>query len=155
MDLVDRDRRVALLAPPALADPRPVLPQMARRRRDDRGGARRVLGLLGIRIGLQRQQSAIGADQLVFVEMPRAQPGHENLPQTAGVTPPHRHAPAVPVVEVADEADPSRVRRPDRERDALDALMHDRVRAELLIAGEMVALDEQMQVEFAEHRPKR
>ena len=154
MDLVDRDRRVALLPPPALADPRPVLPHMARRRRDDRGGARRVLGLLGIGIGLQRQQAAIRADQLVFVEMARAQAGHENLPETAGVPPPHRHAPAVPVVEIADDADPPRVRRPDRERHPLDALMHDRVRAELLIAREMVALDQQMQVEFAEHRPE-
>ena len=92
------------------------------------------------------------AEQLVFVEMARAQPGHENLPEPAGMAPPHRHAPAVPAVEIADQADPPRVRRPDRERDALDALMHDRVRAELLIAGEVVALDQQMQVEFAEHR---
>src|SRR3954452_22473944 len=86
--------------------------------------------------------------------MAGAQAGHENLPETAGVPPPHRHAPAVPAVEVADETDPLRVRRPDRERYALDALMHDRVRAELLIAREMVALDQQMQVEFAEHRPE-
>ena len=113
-----------------------------------------MLGLLGIGIGLQRQQAAIGADQLVFVKMARTQAGHENLPETAGVPPPHRHAPAVPAVEVADDADPLRVRRPDRERHPLDALMHDRVRAELLIAREMVALDQQMQVEFAEHRPE-
>ena len=68
--------------------------------------------------------------------------------------PPHRHAPAVPVVEIADHADPARVRRPDREGDPLDAFMHDRMRAELAIAGEVVALDQQMDVEFAEHRRK-
>ena len=40
-------------------------------------------------------------------------------------------------------------------RDALDPFMGDPVRAELLIAGEMVALGQQMQVEVAEHRRKR
>ena len=41
-------------------------------------------------------------------------------------------APAVPVVEVADDADAAGVRRPDREVDAVDALVVDRVRAELV-----------------------
>src|SRR5712675_1711471 len=94
------------------------------------------------------------AQQLVFVKMAGAQPGHEDLPEPAGMTLAHRHAAAVPGVEIADQADPPRIWRPDREGDALDAVMHDRVRAELLVAGEMVAFDEQMDIELAEHRRK-
>src|SRR5260370_22948869 len=64
----------------------------------------------------------------------------------------HRHAAAVPGVEIADQADPLRVGRPDRKGNALDAIVHDDMRAELLVAGEMVAFDEQVDIEIAEHR---
>src|SRR5437763_14299292 len=86
--------------------------------------------------------------------MSGTQPGHEDFPEPAGMPLAHRHAASVPGVEIADQADPAGVRRPDRERDALDAVMHDGMRAELLIAGEMVAFDQQMDIEFAEHRRK-
>src|SRR5437764_14911116 len=86
--------------------------------------------------------------------MPWAQPRHEKLPEPAGMALAHRHAAAVPGIEIADEADPLRVRRPDRERDPFDAVMQHRVRPKLLIAREMVALDEQVDVEFSEHRRK-
>src|SRR5690348_15123589 len=105
-----------------------------------------------MRIGLQRQQVAVGAEQLVFVKMPGAQSGDEELPEPAGMQPPHRHAAAVPAVEIADDADPPRIRCPYGKGDALDAVMHDRMRPELLVAGEVVALDEEMDVEFAQHR---
>ena len=111
-----------------------------------------MLGLLRVRVGLQRQQLAVGPDDLVFVEVARAQPRHEQFPEAAGMQPAHRHAPAVPVVEIPDQADPLRVRRPHREPNSLDALMHRRVRAELLKTGVVVALDQQMDVELAEHR---
>src|SRR5260221_6772135 len=66
----------------------------------------------------------------------------------------HRHPPAVPGVEIADDADPAGVGRPYRKGDALDPVMHDRMGAELLIAGEVVAFSEEMQVELAQHRRK-
>src|SRR5512135_629868 len=66
--------------------------------------------------------------------------------------PPHRHAPPVPPVEVADDADPTRVGRPHGKRHALDPVVDDRVRTELAIAGEMVAFDQEMDVELPEHR---
>ena len=102
-------------------------------------------------VGLQRQQIAIGAEQLVFIEFPRLEARHEDLPEPAGKSVAHRHAPAVPLVEIADHADPAGVGRPYRKGDALDPVVHDRMGAELLVAGEMVTLDKEMQVEFAEH----
>src|SRR3954469_10882775 len=120
---------------------------MARRRRDYRGGAGRVLGLLGMRVRLQGQQFAVWAEQLVFVELAGAQSGHENLPEAAAEDLAHRHAPAVPAVELADHADPPSIGSPDREGDALHPFVPDCMCAELLIAGEVIALDQQMNVE--------
>ena len=119
MHLVDRDRRLAVVAPPALGHPgrRP-----ATHARDGAATTEAVRGggsvRFGMRVGLQRQQRAVGAEQLVFVERAGAEPGHEDLPEPAGVALPHRHAPAVPAVEIADHADPARVRRPHRKGDA-------------------------------------
>ncbi len=86
--------------------------------------------------------------------MPRSQSGYEQFPEPARTTPAHRHPPAVPGVEIADDADRAGIGRPHRKGDALDPVMHDRVRAELLVAGEVIALGEQVQVEFAKHRRK-
>ena len=154
MNLVDRDRRFAVVLPPALRHPHPVMPDMARRVGDDRRGARRLLGALGVGIGLQRQQLAVRPVHLVFVEMPRPQPRHEEFPEPAGTAQPHRHPPAVPGIEIADDADRAGIGRPHRKGDALDALMRDRMRAELLVAREMIAFGEQMKVELAQHRRK-
>src|SRR5579863_5981194 len=154
MNLVDRDRRLAVVAPAALGDPGIVLPDMARWRRDDRGGARGRLGPLSLGVGLQRQQRTVRANELVFIELAGHKAGHEDLPEPALLALAHRHAPAVPTVEIADDADPAGVGRPYRKGNARDPVMHDSMSAELLVAGEMVALDQEMQVEFAEHRGK-
>src|SRR6266404_9748551 len=123
MHFVNRDRRLAVIAPPALCHPSAVMPDMARRVGDHRSGAGRSLGLLGLRIGLERQKLAIGSENLVFVEMTGPQPRHEEFPKTARLSAPHRHPPAIPGVEVADYTDPARIRRPQREGHPLDPLM--------------------------------
>ncbi len=61
----------------------------------------------------------------------------------------------VPAVEIADEADAPRVRRPDREMHALHAVHRHHVRAEFFPQPQVIALVEQMQVQFAEHGPER
>ena len=65
---------------------------------------------------------------------------------------PHRVAPAVPVVEVADHRDARGVRRPDGEMHARDAGMLDRMRAQPLPQPAMRALADQIVVELAQHR---
>src|SRR6266404_8147076 len=92
------------------------------------------------------------SDNLVFVELAGTQAGQEELPEPADI--PHRHPPAVPRIEIADHADPTGVRRPHRKGDALDTLVDNRVRPELAIARQMVALGEQVGVEFTENRGK-
>jgi len=92
------------------------------------------------------------AENLVFVDLAGRELGQEDLPDAAGGMDAHRMAPPVPAVEVADDADALGARRPDREGDAADAFVLDRVCAELLVAPQMVAFGEEVDVEFAEHR---
>ncbi len=154
MDLVDRDRRVALVAPPARIDPCPVAPVVVRRPRNARRGARRALGARGIGIGLERPEHAIGADDLVFVETAGVEAGDEELPHPGGVTQPHRTAPPVPVVEIADDADAARIGRPDGEGDAGDTFMLAAMRAQHVVTLQMRTLGEEVNVEIAQHRRK-
>ena len=61
----------------------------------------------------------------------------------------------VPGVEVADDADRARRRRPHRERGAGDAVELAHVRAEPLVELLVAALADQVQVELAERRQER
>ncbi len=63
--------------------------------------------------------------------------------------------PPVPAVEVADDRDRARVRRPDRERGAGDAVELADVRAEPLVELLVAALAREVQVELAERRQER
>src|SRR5947207_7233796 len=104
------------------------------------------LGALSLRVRLERQELTVGAKDLVFIEVTGAQARHEQFPEPADIS--HRHPPAVPSVEVANDADPARVRRPYREGDALDTFVHYRVRSKLSVARQVVALSQQMNVDL-------
>ena len=119
----------------------------------DRRGRGPLLGCERHRIGLERQQLAVAADDLVFVFVAGARAGHENFP-IAVAAHPHGVAPAVPEIEVADHADAPRVRREHHEGDAVDAVMPHRMRAELVVKLEMGAFAEQMKVEVGQDRRK-
>ena len=68
---------------------------------------------------------------------------------------PHRVAAAVPVVEVADDADPQRVRRPDGEVDAAKAFVRRGGGPEPLEVPVVRPLAEQVEVEVGQHRAER
>ena len=56
----------------------------------------------------------------------------------------------VPAIEVPDNADAIRGRRPDGERDAALAFVRDRVRSELVVDTQMLAFAEEMEIEITE-----
>ena len=97
-----------------------IRPAEILRRCDDRGRGRRGLGEPRDGIGLQRQPFAMRSEDRVFIAVPRADPRNEEFPDTGSVAKPHRMAALVPGVEVADDRDAPRVRRPDGEANALD-----------------------------------
>ena len=119
----------------------------------DRGGVRPQFRGERHRIGLQRQQVAVAADDLELVVVAGARPGHEDFPEAVAAHP-HGVAAAVPEIEVADHADALRSRREDREGDALDAVEHHRMGAELVVEAQMRAFAEQVQIEIGQDRRK-
>ena len=88
-----------------------------RDRNDDRRRLRRHLGRLRDRVGVQADR-AVGAAQLELVAGALAHAWQEELPDARAAERPHRVQAAVPEVEVADDADRARGRRPDGERGA-------------------------------------
>src|SRR5262249_28094430 len=66
----------------------------------------------------------------------------------------HRMSPAVPVVEVADDADAPRIGRPGGKADAGNAEQLRRLRPKSFVESLMASFAEQMHIEIAENRWK-
>ncbi len=160
VDLVDRDRVAQRLVLLALAQPLGVLlaPDVMRLEHH-RGGLRRDLGGLGVRIGLEQDLVILGED-LVLVAGAGAHPGQEQLPDAGRAERAHGVQAAVPGVEVADHADRAGSRRPHGERGAGDRWMGwvggyldlAHVRAELVVELLVPTLADQVLVELADRR---
>ena len=150
MHFVDRDRRIAArCSPPAPA------PDACDRLSvdDDRRRLGTQLGGKRDRIGFQRQQFAVAPENLELVSVSGRDRRHEDFPEAVAA---HAHgvAAAVPKIEIADDADALRIGRKHSERDARDAIEHERMRAELVIELEMRALAQQIQIEIGQDRRK-
>ncbi len=83
---------------------------------------------------------------LEFVERPLVKSGNEKLPDARRAAVSHRTQAAVPKIEIPDDADSFRVRRPNRKLNALDARNYAHVRAELFIVQVICAFAQQVEV---------
>ncbi len=117
----------------------------------DGAGRRRNLGTLGHRIGLENP-AAVAREDLVLVDRAGSEPGHEQLPDTAGAEAAQRVPLAVPRVEVADHANRARIRSPHGERHTADAVVMTHVRAECLPELLVPTLRDQVAVDVAQGR---
>ena len=97
----------------------------------------------------------MGILDFVFVERAITNSRYENFPDTGGTQVPHRLEPSVPAVEIADDTDALRVRRPNSEARARNPIDRPKVRAELVVNAPLVPLPEQIQIRFAERRQER
>lgn len=148
MQLVHGERRLVHGQFGAAGHPLLVAPHVVRLG-DDRRGRGRDLGAAGHRVGAQRVRS-VGPGDVELVERALADTGQEQLPHTGRAERTHRIDRAVPVVEVPGDPHPLRVRRPDGEAGARDALVDHRVGAERAPQLLVPALADEMQVEIAE-----
>ena len=147
------DRRHAPRIRPAPGrHPFGVGPGEARGVADDRGGRGPQLRAEADRIRLERQQRSVGADDFVLVDRPVGEPRNEDLPDAGTDAPAHRMAPAVPRVEIADDRNASRVRRPHCEVHAGVTLMLDRMRAQPIVELRMRPFADKPVVDRAQHR---
>ncbi len=116
MALVNRDRLLARLRCGTLLDPSLIAPFRFFRQAVQHGGrCGRMFRPERDGVGFERQGASGMVTHLVFVSLARRQFGNEKLPDAGLVAQTHRMAPAVPDIEVTDEADIVRVRRPDDE----------------------------------------
>jgi hypothetical protein len=149
MHFVDVDRCAQRIPGAAMREPFRVVPVMAAELGDDRGIVRPQLHLERIRVRLELRVP-VRVLELEFVERARADLRHERLPHARAAARLQRVPMSVPVVEIADYADASRVRRPHREARARHAVARGSVRAELAMDVMVIALAEQVKIEIGE-----
>ena len=89
---------------------------------------------------------------LKFVNVAIFESWEEQLPDPRAAAHAHRVPAPVPLVEIADHADPPRVGRPDGETDAADPFDGRYVRAQLLVGAMVCAFSEQMEVVIRKDR---
>ena len=122
---------------------------------DDRCGRRPQLGFEAERIGLQRQQRAVGTRKLEFVDGSGLEVRDEDLPEPAVEALAHLAAAAVPSIEIADDGGARGVRRPEREQHALGAFVLGKLRSKAAVELAMGAFTQEIVVERTESRPER
>jgi hypothetical protein len=103
MNLIDRHGRAAGVVFFALGHVNGVAPPIGRVFRHDRRCRRPQLGRETQRIGLERQQTAVAAENFILIDRARADAGEENFPYAAIDALAHLRATTVPMVEVADD----------------------------------------------------
>ena len=152
VDLVDRHRAVEGIRLGPLFHPGPVVPPVLRDVVDDGGGLRADFRQERVRVGLDADRPAAVRPDLELVERSLGQAGDEYLPDAGRAAEPHLMDSAVPVVEAADQAHASGVRRPDGEMDARGPVHGAEVGAELLVCPVVLPFADQVQVEVGEDR---
>ena len=142
VDLVGRHRLVDGLARATLLEPRVVAP-LVLGLPDPRGGARRLLGVLGHRVGAVGPLP-VGAAQAVLVLRTDTRAVDVHVPHARAVEARHRVLGPVPPGPLAGDLDLERVGRPDPERRAAVGDLGAEDGPELLVP----ALADQVQVEL-------
>ena len=147
MRLVDRHRLPPRLALAALGHVFGVGPGEVGAVGDDGSGRRPELSLEAERVRFERQQRAVRVQELELIDRSDRQFRNEDLPQAAVEAPTHLTAPAVPSVEVADDGNTRRIRRPYRKQHAVDAFVTGELGAKPAVELAMRALPHQIVVE--------
>ena len=121
---------------------------------DDRGRSGPNLRGEAVGIGLENEIAVVAALDLVLVDFTLAEVGNEDLPDPRRAAIAHGMSAAVPVIEIADDADPLRVGSPDGEVNSAKALMGSEMGTEPLVIAVVRPFAEQVQVKIGEDRPK-
>ena len=153
MDLVGGHRRRVRIAGRSSCHPVVIGPLMDRWVPHARRRLRANLHREGEGIGLEAQLP-VPPEDLELVELADADVGHEELPDAAGAQRAHRQQATVPAIEVANDTDAARVRRPDREADALGPLVRPGMSAEHVVQPLMRPLADEVEVDLADRRPE-
>ena len=109
----------------------------------------RAFRLKCIGIGFQQNVAGLRLD-LIFVEGVPMNAREKQLPKPCTGVQPHGVNPAVPCIEIADDADASRVGRPDYKARSRHAIWFLRMGSHCLITTQISSLGVEMQVQIAD-----
>ncbi len=153
MDFIDRYGSIEGVGLASRFHPRFVTPVMFKVP-DDGRGIRRLLGIHGKGIALIDTVSTMFGNDMILVDGTEADPRHKTFPDAGGILSDLQAMRCfVPIVEVANDGDLLRVRRPYRKVGPFDAVQVDPVRAQFVGEREMIALFEQVYVVFGQETP--
>ena len=122
MHLIDGNGGCAAVGFSALPNPVGVLPAIAADISDHAGSFRRMLRTKAHRVGFLGQSLTMLADQIVFVALSVCCSGDKQLPDARTASGPHWMPTRVPMIEIPDNRDLLRVRRPDGKMRSIDLL---------------------------------
>src|SRR5277367_96984 len=114
-------------------DPSGILPLMFVNISDDGCIVRPLFSCESVRIGLQSPRTADARSNFEFVDGALTETGDEDFPDAGFAAKAHWMDATVPEIEIADDADAQRVRRPYPEVDAANARHLADVRAQLFV----------------------
>ena len=154
MNLIDAHRRLLPVRLLPVLHPRRILPFIRTQITDYGSISRTLLRLVAIRIRFQNGKRAVDF-QLILIQLSRLKLRNKQLEYSRIPKPSHTVAPPVPKVEVADNADSVRIRRPYREQHSLHSSDLHRMRSKLLIDGIMLSFMESDLILFGNNRTKR
>ena len=152
---VDRHRLVLPVEAPARLAPGGVVPGIVVDHGNDGRRIRAQLEGKPVGIGLETQMSTVPRLDLELVALTFAEPGDEQLPDPRYPAHAHHVAAPVPAIEVADDADPLRVRSPYAEVHPRNAIDFAHVRPELLVFLVVRALADEVEIEVGQPRRER
>ncbi len=125
-----------------------IVPGMFVEPRDDRAGVRPQFRGKTVRIGFQRQNIILRADDFVFVDDPFVVVGDEKFPDAGIAARTHWADAAVPAVEIANHADAARVGSPEGKVHSGDAFKRLHMRAKLFVSVVMAPFAHQVEIEL-------
>src|SRR5260221_7375870 len=131
-------------------EPVRIVPGMLAEPRHDGAGVWPEFRAETVRIGLQRQNVVLRAENLVFVNDAFGKFGHEEFPDAGGAARPHGIYAAVPAVEISDDADAPRIGSPNGEVNAGYAFKRFYMSAQFFVGIVVAAFAHQVEIEFRE-----
>src|SRR5260370_6373485 len=116
----------------------------------DRAGIGAKFGAERVGIGFEREHGAACADNFVFVDGAFAELGGEEFTDSGRAARTQGIDAAIPVVEIANDADPFGAGSPDGEMHAADTFERFEMRAKLFVRVVVAAFAHEMKIKLAE-----
>ncbi|MNZ99450.1 hypothetical protein D3C78_1187760 [compost metagenome] len=152
MHLIDADRLAALIHLRPMFPVGLIFPFLRQFRRGDGSVLRPQFGAAGIRVGLQGQKLAIGAEDFELVGAAGIDVRREDFPDAGILAEAHHMPSAIPIVEIADDGNTPRIGRPHGEVKTFDAFEFQRMRAHPVEEPEMRSFTDEIIVHGSENR---